>query len=62
MRKDFKFYIGQPVIIAEIKTPARVIGYKLDGKNCYVHVSYWFEGRIQEVYLDEDECKPIGKI
>lgn len=60
MRKDFKFYIGQPVIITEIEARGRVIGYKLDGKNTYVHVAYWFDGKIIEVYLEEEECNPIS--
>lgn len=58
MRKDFKFYIGQPVTITAINSPATIIGYKLDGRNVYASVAYWLDGKMQEVYLDESELKP----
>jgi hypothetical protein len=59
MRRDFKFYIGQPITVLELKTRGRVIGYKLDGKNTYVNIAYWMDGKMIEVYLYEDECEPI---
>lgn len=62
MTREFKFDIGQTVIITAISNPARVIGYKLDGKNTYVQVSYWLDGKIFDIYLDEDECVPQKKM
>jgi hypothetical protein len=60
MRKDFKFYIGQPVEICELITRGRVVGYRLDGKNTYVNVAYWMDGKMVSVYMLEDECRGVG--
>lgn len=55
-----KYPIGQTVKIKALeKTPATVIGYKLEGKNLFVEVEYWLDGIIKSVYLDENQLELV---
>lgn len=60
MRINCKFYMGQSVIIKPLDMQGRVIRYELDGKNLHVMVQYFCGGKVYEIWLSEDDLKPIG--
>lgn len=57
MTIECRFNIGERVTIKEIETKATVIGYKLDGLNLYVIITYWLCGKLEFLTIPEDELK-----
>lgn len=54
-----KYDINQYVMIPDISQSARVSKIIQDGKNLFYEVSYWWEGQLRFVTLDEDEIHAI---
>jgi hypothetical protein len=52
-----KFDISQTVTITAINQPGSICKIQIDGKNLYYEVSYWWEGQLRFVMLEEDELK-----
>lgn len=50
-----KYEIGQYVKIKAVDLFARISKITIDGKNLFYEVSYWFEGQLKFVNLEEDE-------
>ena len=50
-----KYDIGQVVRIIDIDQPGRITKIIQDGKNLFYEVSYWWEGQLRFVSLDEEE-------
>ena len=53
----FVFSIGDRVMIQEISTPGKVRVCRRDKDGITYLVTYWWEGKLQEVWLNEDELK-----
>lgn len=55
-----KFTDGQKLKITALDNmPCTVIGYKLEGRNLFVDVSYWLDGKNVKAYLDESELEAV---
>lgn len=57
MTLDTLYNINQYVTMVDLKSKARIIAIKLEGKNLYYQLEYWNNGILQTVWQDEDQIK-----
>ena len=61
MTVEFKFSIGEKVIVKEIQRPGRVTALRSTVFGIDVLVCYWNDGQRREEWLYEDEIEPRTK-
>ncbi len=59
MKLDVKFIMGQSVKILAIDTPGIVRSIRIDTNAITCFVTYWWEGKMQEVWLTESELEAL---